>query len=142
MYITDDYGRSYYIDSRTMQAHYPGLYAHFQLEKTIPTPTPAATPTPVPTPAPASVPTPAPAPVPTPAPAPVPAPAPAPTPDWNTVMQEIANLKNMVQAQAVTNTQIGVTGLPQIPVSYGGMQTADDILASIINPPDLSTDNK
>ena len=88
------------------------------LAQTVQQPAPA----PVPQPAPAPVPQLAPAPVPQPAPAPVPQPAPAPAKD--PILEAIQNLTGIVQNGNILQSQ-------QPPKQ----QTAEDILANIINPP-------
>ena len=86
---------------------------------------PAPTPAPEPTPAP----TPAPAPEPAPAPAPEPAPAPAPTKP-----QGIEDLSQMLAAEfAKLNDAIVKANLQQ--AQQPPQESVDDILASIINPP-------
>lgn len=83
-----------------------------------------------PAPAPASAPTPAPAPEPTPAPTPVPAPAPAPTP----AVQGIDDLSKMLATEfAKLNDAIVKANLQQ--AQQPPQESVDDILASIINPP-------
>lgn len=79
-------------------------------------------------PAPAEQPAPAPAEQPAPAPAPAADPAPAPAPDpampqLDGLMAKLDALTNQLQQQAILASQQPAT------------QTADDILASIINPP-------
>lgn len=74
---------------------------------------------PAPTPAPAPAPTPAPAPAPTPAPAP----APAPAPDTDPVLLELQKLTGLMQNSNIMNT------------TQPKVETPEDILAAIINPP-------
>lgn len=81
-------------------------------------PTPAPTPAPVPAP----VPAPAPAPVPVPAPAPNPAPNPAPVPAADQVNQRLDRIMELMQTNAILGS------------NQPKQETADDILASIINP--------
>ena len=80
-------------------------------------------------PEPAPDPTPAPAPAPAPAPSPVPAPAPAPAQDnkadFDAILAAIGGLKTQLQQQAIQTAQQPAQMKP----------TADDMLASIINPP-------
>ena len=84
-------------------------------------------PAPAPTPAPA----PAPAPAPTPAPAPAPEPEPAPAP---TKPQGIEDLSQMLAAEfAKLNDAIVKANLQQ--AQQPPQESVDDILASIINPP-------
>lgn len=79
-------------------------------------------------PAPAEEPAPAPAEQPAPAPAPTPAPAPDPAmPQLDGLMAKLDALTNQLQQQAILASQQPAT------------QTADDILASIINPPKAGT---
>lgn len=86
------------------------------------------------TPAPAPVPTPAPAPEPTPAPTPVPEPAPAPTPAPTPAVQGIDDLSKMLSAEfAKLNDAIVKANLQQ--AQQPPQESVDDILASIINPP-------
>ena len=87
---------------------------------------------PVPTPAPAT------APAPTPAPAPAPAPAPEPTPEpaepAPTKPQGIEDLSQMLAAEfAKLNDAIVKANLQQ--AQQPPQESVDDILASIINPP-------
>lgn len=83
-----------------------------------------------PAPAPASAPTPAPAPEPTPAPEPAPAPAPASTP----AVQGIDDLSKMLATEfAKLNDAIVKANLQQ--AQQPPQESVDDILASIINPP-------
>lgn len=90
----------------------------------------AAMQTPAPEPAPAPAPTPAPAPEPTPAPTPVPAPTPAPTP----AVQGIDDLSKMLATEfAKLNDAIVKANLQQ--AQQPPQESVDDILASIINPP-------
>jgi len=79
-------------------------------------------PAPVPAPAPAPVPAPAPAPVPAPAPAPEPAPTPAPVPAADQVNQRLDRIMELMQTNAILGS------------NQPKQETADDILASIINP--------
>lgn len=89
----------------------------------------AAMQAPAPTPAPAPAPTPAPAPEP--APAPTPAPAPAPEPPKP---QGIEDLSQMLAAEfAKLNDAIVKANLQQ--AQQPPQESVDDILASIINPP-------
>lgn len=77
---------------------------------------------------PAEQPTPAPAEQPAPAPAEQPAPAPDPAmPQLDGLMAKLDALTNQLQQQAILASQQPAT------------QTADDILASIINPPKAGT---
>lgn len=86
------------------------------------------------TPAPAPVPTPAPAPEPTPAPTPVPEPAPAPTPAPTPAVQGIDDLSKMLATEfAKLNDAIVKANLQQ--AQQPPQESVDDILASIINPP-------
>ena len=86
-------------------------------------PEPAPAPAPVPAPAPAPAPVPVTAPAPAPAPAPTPAPAPAPEPDAATVISnKMDEFMKMIMANNIMNSN-----QPK-PV------TADDVIASIINP--------
>lgn len=73
--------------------------------------------------APEQAPVPQPQPTPEPQKTPEPLPQPAPNP-MDALMQQIANLTNVVQANA-----LGATQMPE-------KENADDILASIINPPE------
>lgn len=83
-----------------------------------------------PAPAPASAPTPAPAPEPTPVPEPAPAPAPASTP----AVQGIDDLSKMLATEfAKLNDAIVKANLQQ--AQQPPQESVDDILASIINPP-------
>ena len=75
---------------------------------------------PVPTPSPVPSPTPTPSPVPSPTPSPVPSPTPAPD-----IAKQIENLQNLMMANAILGSQ-------QNPAK---VETTDDILAQIINPP-------
>lgn len=77
---------------------------------------------PTPAPVPAPVPAPTPAPVPAPVPAPAPAPNPAPVPATDQVNQRLDRIMELMQ----TNSILG-SNQPK-------KETADDILASIINP--------
>lgn len=87
----------------------------------------AQAPTPAPTPAPAPAPTPAPAQAPAPAPEPEPAPAP-------TKPQGIEDLSQMLAAEfAKLNDAIVKANLQQ--AQQPPQESVDDILASIINPP-------
>ena len=96
-----------------------------------PAPAPAPAPTPAPAPEPAPAPTPAPAPAPTPAPAPAPEPEPAPAP---TKPQGIEDLSQMLAAEfAKLNDAIVKANLQQ--AQQPPQESVDDILASIINPP-------
>ena len=80
--------------------------------------------------APAPTPAPKPAPEPTPAPAPEPTPAPAPTP----AVQGINDLSQMLAAEfAKLNDAIVKANLQQ--AQQPPQESVDDILASIINPP-------
>lgn len=80
--------------------------------------------------APASAPTPAPAPEPTPVPEPAPAPAPASTP----AVQGIDDLSKMLATEfAKLNDAIVKANLQQ--AQQPPQESVDDILASIINPP-------
>ena len=91
---------------------------------------PAPTPAPTPTPAPA----PAPAPAPTPAPAPAPEPAPAPADPEPPKPQGIEDLSQMLAAEfAKLNDAIVKANLQQ--AQQPPQESVDDILASIINPP-------
>ena len=83
-----------------------------------PVPTPSPVPSPTPTPSP--VPSPTPSPVPSPTPSPVPSPTPAPD-----IAKQIENLQNLMMANAILGSQ-------QNPAK---VETTDDILAQIINPP-------
>lgn len=90
----------------------------------------AAMQAPAPTPAPTPTPAPEPAPEPTPAPAPEPTPAPAPTP----AVQGINDLSQMLAAEfAKLNDAIVKANLQQ--AQQPPQESVDDILASIINPP-------
>ena len=81
----------------------------------------ASIPAPAPTPAP--TPDPAPAPAPVPAPVPTPAPAPSPAPDPSTaVVNKLDDFMKMIMATNIINSQ------------QPKAETADDIIASIINP--------
>lgn len=85
---------------------------------------------PAPAPAPAEQPAPAPAPAEKPAPAPAADPAPAPDPampQLDGLMAKLDALTNQLQQQAILASQ------------QPAAQTADDILASIINPPKAGT---
>ena len=97
----------------------------------------APAPTPAPAPAPAPTPAPAPAPAPTPAPAPVPAPTPAPAPadpQAQPKPQGIEGLSQMLAAEfAKLNEAIVRANLQQ--AQQPAQESVDDILASIINPP-------
>lgn len=94
----------------------------------------AAMQTPAPEPAPAPAPTPAPAPEPTPAPTPVPEPAPAPTPAPTPAVQGIDDLSKMLATEfAKLNDAIVKANLQQ--AQQPPQESVDDILASIINPP-------
>lgn len=94
----------------------------------------AAMQTPAPEPAPAPQPTPAPAPQPTPAPTPVPEPAPAPTPAPTPAVQGIDDLSKMLATEfAKLNDAIVKANLQQ--AQQPPQESVDDILASIINPP-------
>lgn len=87
-------------------------------------------PAPTPAPEPAPEPAPAPAPEPAPAPAPEPTPAPAPTP----AVQGINDLSQMLAAEfAKLNDAIVKANLQQ--AQQPPQESVDDILASIINPP-------
>lgn len=87
-----------------------------------------------PAPAPASAPTPAPAPEPTPAPTPVPEPAPAPAPAPTPAVQGIDDLSKMLATEfAKLNDAIVKANLQQ--AQQPPQESVDDILASIINPP-------
>lgn len=91
---------------------------------------PAPTPAPEPTPAP----TPAPAPAPAPEPAPAPAPAPTQTGPAPTKPQGIEDLSQMLAAEfAKLNDAIVKANLQQ--AQQPPQESVDDILASIINPP-------
>ena len=80
--------------------------------------------------APAPTPAPEPAPEPAPAPAPEPTPAPAPTP----AVQGINDLSQMLSAEfAELNDAIVKANLQQ--AQQPPQESVDDILASIINPP-------
>lgn len=79
---------------------------------------------PAPAPAPAEQPAPAPAPAEQPAPAPAPDPA---MPQLDGLMAKLDALTNQLQQQAILASQ------------QPAAQTADDILASIINPPKAGT---
>lgn len=80
--------------------------------------------------APAPTPAPEPVPEPTPAPAPEPTPAPAPTP----AVQGINDLSQMLSAEfAKLNDAIVKANLQQ--AQQPPQESVDDILASIINPP-------
>jgi len=80
--------------------------------------------------APAPTPAPEPAPEPAPAPAPEPTPAPAPTP----AVQGINDLSQMLSAEfAKLNDAIVKANLQQ--AQQPPQESVDDILASIINPP-------
>lgn len=83
----------------------------------------------------APVPTPAPAPTPTPAPAPAPAPEPAPAePQAQPKPQGIEDLSQMLAAEfAKLNDAIVKANLQQ--AQQPPQESVDDILASIINPP-------
>ena len=95
-----------------------------------PAPAPTPAPEPAPTPAPAPAPTPAPAPAPTPAPEPAPAPA-DPEPHKP---QGIEDLSQMLAAGfAKLNDAIVKANLQQ--AQQPPQESVDDILASIINPP-------
>lgn len=85
---------------------------------------------PAPTPAPA--PAPAPAPLPAPAPAPTPAPVPAPDnkADFDAIMAAIGGLKLQMQQAAIQTAQQ--------PAQQ--QMSADDMIASIINPPTAAND--
>ena len=87
--------------------------------------------------APAPTPAPAPAPAPTPAPAPVPAPTPAPAPadpQAQPKPQGIEGLSQMLAAEfAKLNDAIVKANLQQ--AQQPPQESVDDILASIINPP-------
>ena len=90
-----------------------------------PAPAPAPTPAPAPVPAPAPTPVPAPAPTPVPAPAPNPAPAPAPNPEPDAatvISKKMDDFMNMIMANNILNS------------SQPKPVTADDVIASIINP--------
>ena len=90
----------------------------------------APAPEPAPTPAPAPAPTPAPAPAPTPAPAPAPAPAEPEPPK----PQGIEDLSQMLASEfAKLNDAIVKANLQQ--AQQPPQESVDDILASIINPP-------
>ena len=94
----------------------------------------APAPTPEPAPAPTPAPAPAPAPTPTPAPTPAPAPAPAPTP----AVQGIEDLSKMLAAEFTKlNDAIVKANLQQ--AQQPPQESVDDILASIINPPQKSS---
>lgn len=85
-------------------------------------------------PAPAPAPTPAPAPAPTPAPAPAPTPAPAPADPEPPKPQGIEDLSQMLAAEfAKLNDAIVKANLQQ--AQQPPQESVDDILASIINPP-------
>lgn len=87
-------------------------------------------PAPTPSPAPAPEPTPAPAPAPTPAPTPAPAPAEPEPPK----PQGIEDLSQMLAAEfAKLNDAIVKANLQQ--AQQPPQESVDDILASIINPP-------
>ena len=106
--------------------------AAMQAPAPAPTPTPAPIPAPAPVPAPA--PTPTPAPVPTPAPTPTPTPAPAPAPAPTPTTQGIESLSQMLAAEfAKLNEAIVKANLQQ--AQQPPRESVDDILASIINPP-------
>ena len=92
------------------------------VQQPAPSPAPQPAPASVPQPVPAPVPQPVPAPVPQPAPAPVPQPVPAPAKD--PILEAIQNLTGIVQNGNILQSQ-------QPPKQ----QTAEDILANIINPP-------
>lgn len=97
-------------------------------------PAPAPTPTPAPAPTPAPVPAPAPTPAPVPAPAPAPTPAPASVPTPTPTMQGIEGLSQMLAAEfAKLNAAIAKANLQQ--AQQPPQESVDDILASIINPP-------
>ena len=82
----------------------------------------------------APAPTPEPAPTPTPAPTPAPAPAPAPTP----AVQGIEDLSKMLAAEFTKlNDAIVKANLQQ--AQQPPQESVDDILASIINPPQKSS---
>ena len=86
--------------------------------------------------APAPTPAPAPAPAPTPAPAPAPAPTPAPTPADQEPPEQlgIEDLSQMLAAEfAKLNDAIVKANLQQ--AQQPPQESVDDILASIINPP-------
>lgn len=87
-------------------------------------PAPAAEAEPAPTPTPTPAPAPAPAPAPTPAPA-APAPAADNKADFDAIMAAIGGLKLQMQQAAIQTSQ-----QPAQP-----KQTAEDMLATIINPP-------
>ena len=94
-----------------------------------PTPAPAPAPAPAPSPDPAPAPTPAPAPAPAPAPTPDPAPAPEPPKP-----QGLEDLSQMLSAEfAKLNDAIVKANLQQ--AQQPPQESVDDILASIINPP-------
>lgn len=79
-------------------------------------------------------PAPAPAPEPTPAPTPVPEPAPAPTPAPTPAVQCIDDLSKMLATEfAKLNDAIVKANLQQ--AQQPPQESVDDILASIINPP-------
>lgn len=82
--------------------------------------------------------TPAPAPVPTPAPTPVPEPAPAPTPAPTPAVQGIDDLSKMLATEfAKLNDAIVKANLQQ--AQQPPQESVDDILASIINPPQTTS---
>ena len=88
-------------------------------------------PAPTPAPAPAPAPTHTPAPAPAPAPAPTPAPEPTPSP---TKPQGLEDLSQMLAAEfAKLNDAIVKANLQQ--AQQPPQESVDDILASIINPP-------
>lgn len=94
---------------------------------------PAGTPTPAPAPAPEPAPAPAPEPAPAPAPAPAPTPAP-PEPPAQPKPQGIEDLSQMLSAEfAKLNDAIVKANLQQ--AQQPPQESVDDILASIINPP-------
>ena len=90
-----------------------------------------AAPVTAPAPAPAPVTTPAPAPAPVTAPAPALAPAPAPTPvSADAQYSEILNQLGIIN-QTMQTSALNMAEMPP-------ERTVDDVIASIINPPNLS----
>ena len=97
----------------------------------VPAPAPAPAPAPVPAPAPAPAPVPAPAPAPAPVPTPAPAPAPTPAPELG---NDLTGLTQLLTSEfAKLNDAIVKANLQQ--AQQPPQESVDDILASIINPP-------